>query len=499
MQKFKENILGLFLIVIVFLVSCSQNKQEAAYTPPTPTNLSGEELAKTYCGSCHLYPEPALLDKKTWQNGVLPKMAYRLGMGNAFDLLFNMSEEEGRILLNANIYPEHPALAVEDWKKIQDFYVQNAPEKPIEQAKKEAVIYENKLFEVRKIALLNDSNPLTTLVKFNSKNQNIYIGNRRGYVEIYDFQGNKKDSITVPSSPSDIYFSEPSPTILTMGVMDPNDLRRGKLVVGNQVVLDSLRRPVEMTYADLNQDAKQDLIICNYGNEMGELAWYEAETMKKHVLKPISGARNVIIHDLNKDNLPDVLVLMAQAREGIYVFYNKGKGEFEEKNLLEFLPVYGSSYFELADFNNDGFQDILYTNGDNADYSIIPKAFHGVRIFLNDKKNNFKEAYFYPMFGASKAKATDFDLDGDLDIAAISFFPENDSETFVMLQNQGNLQFKASSIKETKQGGLLVMDIADMDSDGDKDIILGSFIRNLPENAPKKLYKALVLENKTNH
>ena len=31
---------------------------------------SGEGLSKTYCTSCHLYPEPSLLDKKTWKNHV---------------------------------------------------------------------------------------------------------------------------------------------------------------------------------------------------------------------------------------------------------------------------------------------------------------------------------------------------------------------------------------------------------------------------------------------
>src|SRR5713101_2085527 len=40
----------------------------------------GHRLAQTYCQSCHLFPEPALLDKATWENGALPDMAPWLGL-----------------------------------------------------------------------------------------------------------------------------------------------------------------------------------------------------------------------------------------------------------------------------------------------------------------------------------------------------------------------------------------------------------------------------------
>ena len=496
----KKLLLVLSTSLLLFQISCNRKKQAEAQTPPTPSNLSGEQLAKTYCASCHLFPEPSLLDKSTWLKGVLPKMAYRLGMANSFDLLLNMDKENMQAILDANIYPDQPMMAEEDWKKIMDYYAQNAPEKPIPQDKKEAISQKNTLFKLHPFAQKQNRLPLTTLVKFNTKDKTVYIGNRLGFIEIFDLNGIRKDSIAVPSTPSDIDFTTQPMQILSMGIMDPNDLKKGKLIMGNKTLLDSLRRPVQMTYADLNQDTKPELILCNYGNEVGNLSWYEVPSMKEHSLKPISGARNVVVTDLNKDGFVDIVALMAQAREGIFVFYNDGNGEspsFEEKNLLEFPSVYGSSYFELADFNKDGFQDILYSNGDNADYSHSAKAYHGIRIFLNDGKNNFKQSYFYPMYGASKAQAADFDLDGDLDIAGISFFPENSTESFVYLENQGNFHFKASTFKETLDKGLLVMDIADMDADGDKDIILGSFMKFTPNSSTKNQYKAVILENKT--
>ncbi len=126
---------------------------------------------------------------------------------------------------------------------------------------------------------------------------------------------------------------------------------------------------------------------------------------------------------------------------------------------------------------------------------------------MNDGKENFKQSYFYPMFGASKAMAADFDLDGDLDIAAISFFTDpkqKPHEGFLLLDNQGNNQFKIATFPEAKQGKWMVMDVADMDQDGDADILLGSFLRrgmaDIEElQMGRKLPPSLiVLENKKN-
>lgn len=198
------------------------------------------------------------------------------------------------------------------------------------------------------------------------------------------------------------------------------------------------------------------------------------------------------------------MVLFAQGTETIKVFYNKGKGKFEEKNLVQFPPVYGLSYFELADFDKDGFPDLLVSNGDNADYTPVLKPYHGIRIFLNDGKNKFDESYFYPMPGASKVLARDFDQDGDLDIAAISFFPDFKSapeKGFIYLQQENNLTFTARTFAQSQLGHWLTMEAGDYDQDGDEDIILGSFTYTpappaLQEKWRKEGASLVVLRNK---
>ena len=97
--------------------------------------------------------------------------------------------------------------------------------------------------------------------------------------------------------------------------------------------------------------------------------------------------------------------------------------------------------------------------------------------FLNDGKNGFEQDFFFPINGCYKALARDYDHDGDLDIAAISFFADyvrQPQESFVYLDNRGG-KFFPLSIPESITGRWLTMDAGDWDGDGRIDIVLGNF------------------------
>src|SRR5215475_15632869 len=54
---------------------------EARDSPTLAANITaGEKLARQVCATCHLFPEPQVLDKKTWQEQVLPCMETLLGV-----------------------------------------------------------------------------------------------------------------------------------------------------------------------------------------------------------------------------------------------------------------------------------------------------------------------------------------------------------------------------------------------------------------------------------
>jgi hypothetical protein len=294
--------------------------------------------------------------------------------------------------------------------------------------------------------------------------------------------------------------------------MDPNDQAKGALlqILTNgerKLVIDSLRRPVFMEEADLNRDGLKDFIFCEFGNYTGGVAVFEnlgRGKFKRHQISQQPGARKVVVKDFDGDGLKDIMALITQGNEQLTLFSNTGNFKFRITSLLRFPPVYGSSYFELADFNQDGKDDILYSNGDNADYSSILKPYHGLRIYLNTGVNQYEEAWFFPWDGASQTISRDFDEDGDMDIAAISFFPNlkmSPERGFVYFQNSGNLKFTATTTRYAASARWMTMHSGDIDGDNDEDVLLAAlnFDKSVPIALGKKwtdsVTSVLILRN----
>jgi hypothetical protein len=441
----------------------------------------GQALAKKHCSSCHEAPDPSLLDKTTWDKSILPAMAPK----------FNIRPFMGDYVARTG-----SAMTLDEWYKIVVYYKYYAPDK-LSIPKPEAV-NDWAIFSAQRPQHVDRTGmpSMTTMVAYNPNDHHIYSGSGKSGLYRWDSELNSTLVKKFPSAIVDANFfkTEANPngaTITCIGILPPNDQLKGKLININLdskskakdsvLVTDSLPRPVKSAYADFNKDGLMDYVSCGFGRDRGGLFLVQQQANHKFIkknIRAIPGPTQVYIDDYNHDGWPDIMCLFAQGDEGVWLFLNDKKGGFDAQNILHFPPVYGTSSFQMVDFNHDGKPDILYTCGDNDDYSPILKPYHGVYIFTNQGNWKFKQTYFYHINGCSKAIAADFDHDGDLDLAVIAFFPDfkyHPAEGFTYHEQTSPGKFKVHEIPVSKYGRWISMDVADVDQDGNPDIILGNF------------------------
>jgi hypothetical protein len=472
-------IVCVFTVAIFALNSCQ--KKVTANTVQQDM-AEGKVLAQKYCVSCHQLPDPLLIDRQSWVQGVLPAMAKRLHINNYMGAYFS---------------DQNSALNIVDWQKIVTYYTKTSPVTLTIPKPEVTPVKDWAIFSLLKPKVKAQSLAMTTLLAFNQNDHRFYSGDAANNFFSWDQNLNSKLIKTMPSPVTGAIFSKgtdnKNEAILTcIGVMAPLNVAKGKVIqlsldgnTKNQkevVISDSLPRAVQSVAADFNKDGLMDYVVCGFGHDNGGLYLLQQQsnhTFKKKVIRDIAGGEQLITGDFNNDGWPDVMCLFAQADEGIWMFLNDHKGGFTTQNLLHFPAVYGSSSFQLVDFNHDGKPDLLYTCGDNSDFSKVLKPYHGVYIFTNQGNWKFKQTYFYHIDGCTKAIAADFDHDGDLDIATIAFFADfkyHPSAGFTYLEQTKPNQFLPHELPIDQYGRWLTMEVGDIDQDGNLDIILGNFV-----------------------
>lgn len=450
----------------------------------------GRDAAQKHCSNCHLPVEPVLLDKDTWKNRVLPVMAQYFGIE----------------VWQKNQYfaGENAAMPITDWMKIVAYYDSLAPVHLPAAPVSRAARGDWAGFSLQTPPADTSRLATTTLVAIDSAARRIYTSSSEEPALMgWDGSFGKKQTMPLSSPAMHLLFAAPAPgvpapgapasVVTAVGEMRAYDVSKGELYRFNgsghgeaTPFVNGLRRPLHTSTADFNRDGKADYAVSAFGHNQGGLYVYrqmEEGRFEQIPVREMAGATQSVTGDFNGDGWPDIVALFAHAQEGIWLFTNDRKGGFTEKPLLRFPPVYGSSSFQLTDFNADGLPDILYTAGDNSDYSRILKPYHGIYIFLNKGDMQFGQSWFYPVNGATKAMAADFDRDGDPDIASIAFFADllqNPGEKFLYFRNESSktaLKFQPFSPPIAQYGRWICMDVNDWDGDGDPDIVLGNYSR----------------------
>ncbi len=467
--------------------------------PGSPKPDAARLAAMVHCTSCHALPDPAHLDRKTWTQELIPRMRVMVGLAPP-------TAEAGfldiPVLIRGKAFPEKPLMTEEQFQLACLHFTDHAPEQLRSVQDQTRIGIGLTGFDTQVLADRHTP-PLTAMVRIDAPRQRLLLSD-------VTFQGYNvigpdrviREGIKLGNIPVSAAFSQDSEWFACIGHFFPREEPRGQLIrmrrqpdgqYQRTEIRSGLPRTTDVKLADLNKDGREDFTLCLFGNFIGRFSWFEGkggDEWVEHVLWDKPGALKCEIVDLDGDGDLDLVVLFAQSLETLVVFSGDGRGGFTRNTLYQRPPSWGHSGFELADFNGDGRPDVLVTNGDNADFQTSPpRAHHGVRIFLNRGERKFEQAWFAPMNGAYRAVARDFDLDGDLDIAAVSFFPDYEGsprEGFLYFENTGGrdqLEFKPSTFRQSIAGRWLTLDAGDLDGDGDEDLVLGSLIR-MPTAVP---------------
>ena len=467
----------------VFFISAGQ--PVAGSNDPSETTKSVDEVlgyVNQYCGACHKVPPPDVMPKKDWPRAVqiMSDLAAER-MGREF-----ISKE-----IIADITAYYYGFAPEILAKLP--YTQNANQLQTfvsqdlgEQSATPLVININAVD-------LGTGHDAEFLVCDAERGQVILLA-RTGDI----WQETVLATINMPSHTEVVDYDQDGDKdiiVSVLGTMSHSDGPTGKVLLLKQytdgsfvmdVLLEGVGRTTDARPADLDNDGDLDLAIAVFGGgEVGGVIWLENLGAGRHVKHDIikaSGALNVSLVDLNSDGRMDIVSLVAQEYEMVLALINKGGGIFEQVALAEAPhPMFGSTGMSVVDLDGDSDPDILFTNGDANDLQTDPKPCHGIQWLENRGDLNFQFRDIGRFYGTASAIAGDLDSDGDLDIVAGSwnnYWEDPQRQSLIWFENDGNQNFTRQNIIGRPQG-IVSIQLKDVTGDDRLDIIAGVFRMDL--------------------
>ena len=170
---------------------------------------------------------------------------------------------------------------------------------------------------------------------------------------------------------------------------------------------------------------------------------------------------NVQIVDLDSDGRPDILVCDAQQNSVSY--FKEVDGKWTEVQLIKDIPA--PAHATLVDIDQDGDQDMIVSVLGNLmpDDNVVGR----VELYENTPQGYQRHVILDEVRRVADVQPGDFDGDGDTDLAVAIFGYARGR--VLWLENRGELQFFDHELLNAP--GTIHVPVADFDSDGDLDIV----------------------------
>ena len=284
--------------------------------------------------------------------------------------------------------------------------------------------------------------------------------------------------------------------VASLGVLFPNNAPIGSVIVlendGRQaftrrVLIDKVARVSDVRAGDLDGDGDLDLAVAQFGYDQGETRWMENQggwRFASHVIQSLSGPINAEVTDADGDGDLDIVSLVSQEWEEIYVFENDGRGRFTPRRIFGASNEdFGSSWISIADLDKDGDSDVVYSNGDAFDYAPpTGRGWNGLQWLENRGGLSFRYRRIGDFAGASSPQATDLDGDGDIDVALVSAYSNwdrPDALSLAWFENDGSMSFTLRPITGSPTH-LITLAVGDLDGDRKPDLVTGGMHMSYP-------------------
>jgi len=441
-----------------------------------------------YCSGCHKVPPPTILPKSGWPR-VIQGMA-DMAAGSA-----------GHEAIPADVVRDITALYVgsspESLPRLPYFTSDGSPLKfgMVTLGEKSAMPL---ILNINATPLHDDANP--EFIICDGAGKKVVLLQKKGrawretaladidiplHTDVADIDGDGYKDIIV----ADLGTFPPSPA-LTGKVVLLRQLPSGKFE--KQVLLDKVGRVTDARAMDIDNDGDLDIGVAIFGGgDVGELAWLEnlgdgklddgklgSGKFVPHRILKVTGALNLSPVDLDNDGKIDFVSLIAQQHEAVVAFMNKGQRKFEYTPLYHGPhPMFGSTSMKVIDMDGDKDPDILFTNGDALDYQPDPKPYHGVEWLENKGNLTFEFHDIGRFYGTAIADAADLDGDGDMDVVAgswLNYWDDPQRQSLVWFENDGAQNFTPHAII-SRPAGVVALALADVNHDHRPDIVAGIF------------------------